>query len=185
MKVILFKTLSKLAYILTTWLGWATGIALFIAEYFAGHKAIMWLVILVTFMDAAWGIAVSLKQGKFTKSELARLTINKLLVYGSVMFVFVSLDKIIDSTITASVVGTGITLVELWSSCASMLILYPHIAFLRLLKKALTGEIASKLGIDESEVEAVLAEMHKQQSKPKVNDEQVKEARKRAKREKK
>jgi hypothetical protein len=37
-----------------------------------------------------------------------------------------------------------------------MLILYPNFLFLRLLKKALTGEIASKLGIPEEEVKEVL-----------------------------
>lgn len=177
----LLKLATKLEAILSTGLGWLVAFGIFVAEYFAGHTLIVSLVVAVTLMDAIWGIAVSLKQGNFTRSELARLTIDKLAVYGCAMVVFVGLDKLGDTTITASVVGAAIVLVEFWSSCASMLILFPHIAFLRLMKKALTGEIASKLHIEEEEVEKELKKMHKQPAKPKVTDEQVEEARKRAK----
>ena len=149
---------SKLLCILQTLWGWLVGGALFAAEYFGGHKFIVFLVLSVTLMDAVWGIAVSIKQGRFTLSELARLTIAKLAVYGCAMFVFVGLDKMTDNILTAAIVGAAIVLVEFWSSCASMLILYPRFLFLRLMKKALTGEIAAKLHIDESEVEKVLEE---------------------------
>ena len=37
-----------------------------------------------------------------------------------------------------------------------MLILFPNFLFLKLFRKALTGEIAAKLKISEEEVEAVL-----------------------------
>lgn len=72
------------------------------------------------------------------------------------MFIFIGLDKFIDSVVPASVIGACIILVEFWSSCASMLILYPNFLFLRLMKKWLTGEIASKLGIPEDEVEQMM-----------------------------
>lgn len=148
--------LSKLACLLQTIGGWLALLAITVVDYFAGHGFVVLLVVAVTLMDAAWGIAVSVKQGRFTLSELARLTIAKLAVYGSAMFVFVGLDKIVDNTISASIVGAAIVLVEFWSSCASMLILYPNFMFLRLIKKALTGEIASKLHISEEEVKNVL-----------------------------
>lgn len=158
---VLEKLFTKLDMILQTGWGWTLAISLFFAEYFAGHKFVIWLVVCVTLMDAAWGVAVSMKRGRFTKSELLRLTIDKLAVYGCAMFVFVGIDKIVDTTLSASVVGAAIVLVEFWSSCASMLILFPHIAFLRLLKKALTGEIANKLNIDENDVDDVLEEINK------------------------
>jgi hypothetical protein len=112
-------------------------------------------------MDAGWGIAVSVKQGKFTLSELARQTVVKLAIYGCALTVFVGLDKMANITLTASIVGSIIVLVEFWSSCASMLILYPHMAVLQLLKKHLTGEIASKLNIEPSDVENALKSMQK------------------------
>ena len=112
---------QKLLCILQTVWGWLTGLCLFLIDYFAGHKFVVFLVMAVTIMDAIWGIAVSIKQGKFTLSELARLTVAKLAVYGCAMFVFVGIDKIADTILSAAIVGTVIILVEFWSSCASML----------------------------------------------------------------
>ena len=149
-------SIERLGSVLGTGWGWVLGIGIGIAEYVAGHSFIVFLVVAVTLIDAAWGIAVSLHQGRFTKSELARLTVSKLAVYGCALFVFIGLDKFIDTTFTASVVGAAIVLVEFWSSCASMLILYPNFLFLRLLKKALVGEIASKLNMSEEEVVAMM-----------------------------
>ena len=146
-----------LAALQTVW-GWIAAAGLFVADYFAGHKFIVLFVCAVTLMDAVWGIAVSHKQGRFTLSELARLTIVKLAVYGTALFVFVGIDRAIDTELGATVVGVAIAMVELWSSFASMLILYPQMTVLRLLKKALTGEIAAKLHIDTDDVEAILNE---------------------------
>jgi hypothetical protein len=155
----------KIVASLSTLQGWLTGLAVFIADYFAGHAFVCLLVLVVTMMDAIWGIAVSIKRGKFTRSELARQTIVKLAVYGCTLVAFVGLDKMVDTTISASIIGAIIVLVELWSSCASMLILYPHMAFLRLIKEHLIGEIANKLNIPESEVEEVLKDIHSQHPK--------------------
>ena len=74
------------------------------------------------------------------------------------MFVFVGLDKIANTILSAAIVGTVIILVEFWSSCASMLILFSNFLFLRLLKKALAGEIAAKLHVDAAEVDKILDE---------------------------
>jgi hypothetical protein len=49
------------------------------------------------------------------------------------------------------------------------------------MKKALTGEIASKLHIGEDEVEKYLKQINAKPKKTKVTQEQVAEARKRAK----
>lgn len=150
------KVIDKLGHILHTVQGWVIAGAVFAADYIAGHELAVGLVIAVTIMDAVWGITVSVKKKRFALSELARLTIGKLAVYGCAMVCFIGLDKMIDMTLSTSIVGAAITLVELWSASASMLILFPNFLFLRLLKKALTGEIAAKLKISEEDVEAVL-----------------------------
>lgn len=155
---IAYKSLGKLCDILQNLLGWVYLLVLFFIDYFAGHGFIVCLAMAVTLMDAVWGIAVSIRQGQFALSELARLTIAKLAVYGCALSVFVGLDKVTDSVVTGSIVGAAIVLVEFWSCCASMLILFPRITFLRLMKKALTGEIASKLHISEEDVQSVLDE---------------------------
>lgn len=153
---ILEHLIQKLCAILGTGWGWLVGAVIFIMDYFAGHSFIVFLVVAVTLMDAFWGIAVSIRQGRFALSELARLTIAKTAVYGCVLFVFVGLDKLADTVLTTALIGSTIVLVEFWSSCGSMLILFPNFLFLRLLKKALKGEIASKLHISEDDVDKVL-----------------------------
>lgn len=55
----------------------------------------------------------------------------------------------------------GIILVELWSTAASMLICFPRMPFLQLLKKALVGEIASKLRVKPEDVEIALEALRK------------------------
>lgn len=150
--------LNRLASIIDSFQGWSLYICFSVINYMAGQGSTVALVIAVTLIDAVWGIAVSLHQGKFTYSELGRLTIAKLAVYGCSLFVFIGLDRLIDSTITTPIVGAAIILVEFWSSCASMLILFPNFLFLRLLKKALIGEIASKLKISESDAKEIFEE---------------------------
>lgn len=148
--------LNKLLGILHTVQGWIVAGLLFLSDFIVGHELAVGLVVFVTLMDAVWGVTVSIKKKKFALSELARLTIGKLAVYGCAMLVFVGLDKMIHLSLTTSIVGAAITLVELWSASASMLILFPNFLFLKLLRKALAGEIASKLGIEPWEVESVL-----------------------------
>lgn len=154
---IIEKLFSKLTVILQTVQGWAVAVALFLAEYFFGsHATVVWLVVAVTMMDAVWGVAVSVRHGQFTLSELLRLTIAKVAVYGCALAVFIGLDKVTGTELSTDVVGSAIILCEAWSMMGSMLIIYPHIPILQLLRKALTGEIANKLRITPEEVEEAL-----------------------------
>lgn len=162
-------SISRLGSVLSTSWGWATFAALAVMDYISGHSFVVFLVLAATIIDAVWGIAVSLKQGEFTKSELARLTIAKFAVYGCAMFIFIGLDKFVDTTITASIVGALIVLVEFWSSCGSMLILFPNFLFLRIMKKALVGEVASKLKISEEEAMELLEGNRKIRKTDKTN----------------
>lgn len=156
---------ERINAILHTVQGWIAALVLLITNYIAGHEFAVGLVVAITIMDAVWGIAVSIKRGKFALSELARLTVAKLAVYGCAMFTFIGCDRLIDANITTAAVAMAITLVEFWSSCGSMLIIFPNLPVLRLLKKALIGEIASKLHIPEEEVEKVLAEFERKRSR--------------------
>lgn len=114
-------------------------------------------------MDAFWGILSSLKQKRFTRSELARDSFSKLAVYGSVILIFIFIDKLIgvSNGLTTSVICICIILVELFSTAASMLICFPNMPFLKLLKKALVGEIASKMNIKTEDVEKALEALNK------------------------
>lgn len=151
------KLLLKLGAILQTLQGWVIALGLVLGEYFfASHATVVWLVLAVTLMDAAWGIAVSVSHGQFTLSELMRLTVAKIAVYGCALAVFIGLDKIAETELCTDIVGGAIILCEGWSMSASMLILFPHIPVLHLIKRALAGEIATKLRTTPEEVESAL-----------------------------
>lgn len=166
---VITKMFTKLSLILQTAQGWMIALGVFLAEYFfADHATVVWLVLTATLLDAVWGIAVSISHGQFTLSELMRLTVAKIAVYGCALAVFIGLDKLTHTEITTDIVGGAIILCETWSMLGSMLIIYPHIPILQLLRKALTGEIANKLRITPEEVEEVLT--------PKSNDKEAETA---------
>lgn len=150
--------ISKLIEALSTAWGWVLLFIMFIIDFLTGYKAMVSFVTLAVALDAGWGIASSLKQHKFTLSELARESFSKLAVYGTVILLFIFIDKTvgISNGLTTGIICAGIILVELWSTSASMLICFPNMPFLQLLKKALAGEIANKLGVPVGEVEKTL-----------------------------
>ena len=154
---VITKMFTKLSLILQTAQGWMIALGVFLAEYFfADHATVVWLVLTATLLDAVWGIAVSISHGQFTLSELMRLTVAKIAVYGCALAVFIGLDKVTGTELSTDIVGGAIILCETWSMLGSMLIIYPHIPILQLLRKALTGEIANKLRITPEEVEEAL-----------------------------
>lgn len=154
--MILEHFLNKLTVVLSTVWGWLLAIFLIIANFLAGYETMVGFTVAAVLMDAAWGIASSLKQKRFTKSELARDSFSKLAVYGSVIVLFILIDKLIGASNGLTTSAICIILVELWSTSASMLICFPNMPFLKLLKKALVGEIASKLNVKTEDVENAL-----------------------------
>lgn len=161
--MILEHFFNKLTVVLSTVWGWLFAIFLVIANFLAGYETMVGFTVAAVLFDAFWGIASSLKQKRFTKSELARDSFSKLAVYGSVIVIFILIDKLlgVSNGLTTSVICVCIILVELWSMAASMLICFPHMPFLQLLKKALVGEIASKLGVKTEDVENALETLQK------------------------
>lgn len=154
---------NKLSVVLSTIYGWLVCVFLIVANFLAGYKIMVGFTVGAVVMDAVWGIASSLKQKRFTTSELARDSFAKLAVYGSVIMIFIFIDKLIgvSNGLTTSVICICIILVELWSTAASMLICFPSMPFLQLLKKALVGEIASKLNVKAEDVENALDQLNK------------------------
>lgn len=150
---------SKLHSILSTIGGWFSLAGVTFVNFFAGYKFSIEMVVFAVFLDLCWAVASAVKRKTFAYSYLAKETVSKLSVYGSVIAVFVLLEKQanVDITITTILICSLIILVEAWSMAGSMLIVYPHMPFLRLLRPILTGEIAHKLRISEAEVEKYLS----------------------------
>jgi len=149
-------------------LTWLAGFIMFICNALTGGRLIIYTVVLATVIDLGCGIAVSVKRGRFTLSELIRQTVEKMVVYGLALIVFLVIDSLISEgtgfevALTGGVVGIVITFAETWSFLAALLILYPKNPLLKLLQKALTGEIARKLDIEEAEVAKILARGQRQ-----------------------
>lgn len=150
--------ITKLIEALSSIWGWVLLLIMFLIDFLAGYQAMITFVAIAVALDAGWGIASSIKQNKFTLSELGRESFSKLAVYGTVIVLFIFIDKSvgINNGLTTGIISAGIILVELWSASASMLICFPNMPFLQLLKKALTGEIANKLGVSPMDVEKAL-----------------------------
>lgn len=155
--------ITKLIEALSSIWGWGLLLIMFLIDFLTGYKAMVSFVAFAVALDAGWGIASSIKQHKFTLSELGRESFSKLAVYGTVIVLFIFIDKTIglNNGLTTGVISAGIILVEIWSTSASMLICFPNMPFLQLLKKALTGEIANKLGVSPSDVEKALNSLQK------------------------
>lgn len=167
---------EKLAELIHYPLAWLSGLLLFIADALAGGKLIIYIVLVAAVVDLICGIAVAIKRKEFTRSDLMRQTVEKLLVYGLVLFVFLCVDHVIESEtgfqtdITSGFVGVLMTLTEAVSFTASLLILYPENGFLRMFQKALKGELARKLNCEESEVDAILAKSRKKKAIPRARN---------------
>lgn len=152
-------------------IAWFSGLGVFLADAAARGKPTIYMVVVACVIDLICGIAVSVKRGRFTRSDLMRLTVEKLLIYGCVLVLFLCLDKYLieetslDWKLTSTLVGVIITMTEAWSSLASLLILFPKHPLLRILQKALTAELAGKLGCEKDEVEAILNEARRSKQK--------------------
>ena len=161
------KLWAKIGVVLKSPLAVFAGLGLFIADAFTRGRLTVYMVVVACAVDLVCGIAVSIKRKKFTKSELMRLTVEKLLVYGSVMLVFLCIDGVIaektdfELALSSMLVGTIITLTESVSFTAALLIVFPENPFLRAFQKLLKAELASKLGVGEDEVDAILAQSRK------------------------
>lgn len=147
----LFAILSCPEGVLTTFLS-------IVLSLIVGSANIVLLIVLFAFVDLCWGVAVSIKRHKYCTSELLRDTAAKMLVYGTAIILFILLEFFIpgESMLTTKIVAGIICGIELWSVFGSMLIIFPHMVVLRLLRKALTGEIAKKLDCTPEEVELIL-----------------------------
>ena len=160
-KTVLEGIITKLSEALTTVQGWLIGLLIVIMNFFAGYQLVLSGILAAVTFDALFGIWVARRQGRFILSELLRTTFFKLMVYLNLVVVFVFIDKFagaggLETRITTMLIASAICLAEAWSSCGNALIINPNFPLLRLLLRALTGEIARKLEIDPDEVENYL-----------------------------
>lgn len=159
------KAMIKLTEIGQSIHGWAMMLGAFFLAYIGEGLASFAVVLAVVALDAIFGIVASIRRGGFILSYLARESLVKVLIYGVVLFVFYMIEHTlpIATLIATPVMATIIAVIELWSILAHVSILKPDLAIIKVLRLALRGEIARKLGVDPSEVtEALSTECEKE-----------------------
>lgn len=146
--------LHKLSDMLSHVWGWVLLICSSIFNVIAGYKAALVLVGFVILGDLFFGIAAARKQGKYTQSGLIRATINKCGAYYFVLLVAVMIEQVVtwDWFLVTNTFATVIAITELWSIAGNILIINPNAPFFRIMRSALIGEIARKIGRSEDEV---------------------------------
>lgn len=140
--------LNLLKRVAATVYGWSIAGLNFVFAFFAPEKYSFNLVLFAIFLDALFGVMVAVKQGKFLKSKLARVTIFKIVSYFSALMLLYMVEKLVHGTgfIGIKVAAAWAAACEFWSMSANVLILRPNMPFFRLIRKQLKGEISAKLG---------------------------------------
>ena len=144
----------KIGDILSHAWGWLLFIGGSVINVFAGYQAAIILVTFLMLADLFWGIAAAKAQGKFVQSELIRATFYKMagnyfaLIFAVLMERVIGWDWFVATNTIAAVMGVC----EFWSISGNILIVNPNAPFFKVLRGALVGEIAHKLGRSEDEV---------------------------------
>ncbi len=165
--IIFHSFFIKMRELLQTLWGWFLILCSFIVNFIGDYKVSVVAVIIAVALDAFWGIWAAVKQGKYARSELMRDTISKIAAYGSAILITIMIERVKDweSMFVTCLIAVLICATELWSISGNILIVNPNAVFFKLLRPALKGEIARKLGIEEEKVDEVLDNGVKQQSK--------------------
>ena len=142
------KGIIQLNDALSSAYGWMLAMFFAVIAFIPPEKVSFIVVGGAIFADLFWGIAASVKQKKFILSVAFRETLKKVGVYSFALMGALSIEAIahIEGTfIAVRTVAILASVCEFWSMSASMLIVYPKMPFLKLLRGQLKGEIESKL----------------------------------------
>lgn len=130
-------------------LGWIGALLNSLLLFIAPEKYAFLFVLVAIILDAVFGIAVAVRNGKYVLSKLGRITLFKITAYASCLVMVLMFERLITSS-SASVgirIAAGWAVAcEFWSMSASILIIYPEAVFFRIMRKALAGEIEAKTG---------------------------------------
>jgi len=145
---IMEKGIIQLNNALSTAYGWMLAMVSTLIAFVTPEKVSFFVVGGAILADLFWGIVASLKLKKFLLSAALRETIKKIGVYSFALMGAMAIESITHSEGTFIAVRTVAILAsvcEFWSMSASMLIVYPKMPFLKLLRGQLKGEIESKI----------------------------------------
>lgn len=142
------KVIIQLNNALSTAYGWMLAMVSTLIAFVTPEKVSFLVVGGAILADLFWGIVASVKQKKFILSVTFRETFKKIGVYSFALMGAMAIESITHSEGTFIAVRTVAILAsvcEFWSMSASMLIVYPNMPFLKLMRWQLKGEIESKV----------------------------------------
>ena len=136
--------------LLTSIYGWALATLCSLFTFFASEKYAFNIVLAAILIDAAFGVWVSIVNGRFVLSKLMRVTLFKVASYFAALIMVFMVEKLAHDNgfFGVKVVAGWAIACEFWSMSASVLIIWPDAAFFRIMRRHLKGEISAKLGTD-------------------------------------
>lgn len=159
---IMTNTFEKLGDLLNSCAGVVSLLFMWVLALLAMVLGLYKEVIIVTFfciaVDMIWGIAKSVKVGKFATSFLLKNTILKIGAYFSIMLILICIEHIlhIESKVFVITFTVIIAATELISILGNIAIVKPSLIFVKLVRRMVIGEVARKLHISEKEAKKLL-----------------------------
>lgn len=146
MMTLLYNFFDKLKSILSTEWGWLLTVLTSAAVSTQNLKLGVYIVAGAVLGDMIWGVAASCIQKKFLVSTFFRETFKKIAIYFFALIGTFILEAFVKTDFLAfKTFVVLITVCELWSTSASMLIVKPNMPFLKIIRGQLKGEIQAKL----------------------------------------
>jgi hypothetical protein len=142
------KAFLNLGAAFSTSFGWMIALLSAVATIIAPEKTSFIVVAGAILADLFWGVAAAIKLKKFFLSTALRDTVKKIGIYSFAMLGAMAIESIAHAEGTFVAIRTIAVIAavcEFWSMSASMLIVYPNMPFLKLLRGQLKGEIQSKV----------------------------------------
>lgn len=152
------KIIAKTADVFSTLGGWILAVCSLLLSFLGDEKNAFIAVGLAILFDMFWGVCSAIKRKKFLLSYLGRETFFKVLIYGSTLLLALQIERSLNDSwgIVTRVLCVLAAICEVWSACAHILIIKPNFPFIRLFRKHLAGEIASKMKASSEEIENIM-----------------------------
>lgn len=130
--------------------GWFLAAGCGALTFFAPERYTFAVVFAAIFIDGVFGVAVSIKCGRFATSELGRLTLLKIATYSAALVLAYLVERLCHDSgpfVGIRIAAVWAAVCEFWSWSASVLVLWPGCPFVRLWRRHLSAEIAAKTGV--------------------------------------
>jgi hypothetical protein len=133
--------------------GWLVNAMIFIAFTFGDDACLVHWILIALAGDLFFGCWQSIKRGTFHISYALQETAIKIVLFVSVFFMPLVIDKIIPADLSYLTIAVAALLVgsEFFSILAHILIIKPDFTGAKLIQRLLEVEVSHKLGIDPNE----------------------------------